>query len=110
MAKRSRTTIPSSVESVVENYLQEMNDDTLDKELVGLYTNREQSTKRLQSVFSAHLKLTGQTSGKLYEWAKAGDIVDVFVEDVDGLLQKRIGNSSCCGGSQGGNLLLKIVD
>lgn len=103
MAKRSKSELPSIIE-------EELKDEHLDIEPVALYTKVEQSKKRLQSVFSAHLKITGRTSGKLYEWAKAGDVVDVWAEDVEDLLQKRIGNSACCGGVQRGNLLLKIVD
>lgn len=61
----------------------------------------------IQSLFPAHLKYIG-TSGQEYEWQKAGDIVNVFEEDVPTLLSKRIGRNSCCGVRSEGNFPFQI--
>lgn len=102
MAKYSRTKISSVIEESTKG---------LDIEPSPLYTKVEQSkvTKHLQSVFPARLEITGRASGKLYIWAKSGDVTDVDIEDVEELLQKRVGNSACCGGSQQGNRLFQVV-
>ena len=60
-------------------------------------------TKSVQSVFPAHLKYTGVSSGKLYEWYKSGDVVSVDDADVDDLIAKRIGQRGCCGDNLYGN-------
>lgn len=103
MAKHSRIEISSVIEESTKG---------LDIEPIPLYTKVEQSkrTKRLQSVFPAHLEITGRASGKLYVWLKSGDVTDVDIEDVDELLQKRVGNSTCCGGSQQGNRLFQVIE
>ena len=38
-------------------------------------------------------------SGKRYEWERAGAVVEVDSEDAPGLLEKRLGDKICCGGS-----------
>ena len=70
------------------------------------YTQSEQ--KRVQSIFPARLIYVGQISGKQYIWDKAGDVVDVNIEDVDDLLSKKLGEGSCCGSSQKGNPLFTL--
>jgi hypothetical protein len=52
---------------------------------------------KVQSLMDARMTYTGQASGKSYEWARAGAIVDVDEQDVSELLAKRRGKKSCCG-------------
>lgn len=56
---------------------------------------------KLQSRISARVVVSGDKtiSGKRYEWKRSGDIVEVEKEDAPGLLEKRIGDKTCCGGS-----------
>jgi len=63
----------------------------------------------LQSKFPATIRLTGQVTGKRYEWKNAGSIVEVFAEDAADLLNKRVGRTACCGGNRGGNYLFEKV-
>lgn len=51
----------------------------------------------VRSIYPAHLKYRGAVSGQGYEWMKAGDIASVRQEDVQSLLDKRIGGTGCCG-------------
>jgi len=55
---------------------------------------------RIQSLIEAHVYYAGQVSGQLYEWNKAGAIVDVDESDVPELLAKRSGKKPCCGGER----------
>lgn len=55
---------------------------------------------KIQSLVDAHVYYTGQISGELYEWRKAGAIVDVDERDVPELLAKRPGKKPCCGGER----------
>lgn len=55
---------------------------------------------KVQSLVDAHVYYTGQISGELYEWVKAGAIVDVDERDVPELLAKRPGKKPCCGGER----------
>lgn len=52
---------------------------------------------RIQSLVQAHLVYTGRSSGKQYDWLRAGAIVSVDEADVSDLLEKRLGGQSCCG-------------
>jgi hypothetical protein len=72
------------------------------------YSNKPQ-TVRIQSVFDARLEYTGQVSGKQYVWNKAGDIVEVGVEDSEILLAKRMGEKLCCGNSTETNKLFQQI-
>jgi hypothetical protein len=53
----------------------------------------------IRSLYPARLKYEGRISGKLYEWAEAGSVVEVCSEDVPDLLLKKIGSGGCCGSS-----------
>ena len=87
-------------------YDQEEKPDVVD-EVKSQYNS---GTKSVQSVFPAHLKYVGATSGKLYEWYKAGDVVAVDEADVADLLGKRIGSRSCCGGNLDGNIVFTLFE
>ena len=52
---------------------------------------------KVQSLIDSHLYYTGRESGRQYEWARAGAIVDVDEQDVPELLAKRLGKKQCCG-------------
>lgn len=58
---------------------------------------------KIQSLIDSKLVYEGRSSGKLYEWQRAGDIIAVLEEDVPELLSKRIGQRSCCGEGLLGN-------
>lgn len=62
---------------------------------------------QVQSLIDAHLYFTGQESGQLYEWGRAGAIVNVLEQDVPALLRKRLGKKTCCG--NGDNLVFQLV-
>lgn len=83
--------------------------DTLEVDTVSDYdeevTEAVQEMALLQSQFPATIRLTGQFSGKQYEWKGAGSVVEVFAEDVADLLSKRVGRTGCCGGTSKGNYL-----
>lgn len=64
----------------------------------------------VRSVYPSRLVYIGTTSGKRYEWSDAGAVVMVLPEDVPTLLEKRIGNRSCCGAlNQNGNQVFELV-
>lgn len=63
----------------------------------------------IQSQIDAHLVYVGATSGKHYQWLKAGDVVPVDEGDAAELLSKKIGHGSCCGGATEGNQVFKKV-
>lgn len=56
-------------------------------------------TVKLQSLRDAHIFYTGQTTGKLYEWNRAGSVVEIDILDAPTLLEKRIKSQSCCNSS-----------
>jgi hypothetical protein len=58
----------------------------------------------IQSLIEAHLTYTGRSSGKQYEWLKAGDTVAVLEEDTPELLEKRLGGNPCCGNPVGNKI------
>jgi len=58
------------------------------------------TTVKIQSLIEAHVYYAGQVSGQLYEWNRAGAIVDVDERDVPELLAKRSGKKPCCGGER----------
>jgi hypothetical protein len=57
----------------------------------------------IRSLFPARLKYRGQATGKLYEWAEAGSVVEVQPEDAPYLLSKKLGSHGCCGVKSDGN-------
>lgn len=61
----------------------------------------------IQSLIDAHLIYAGRSSGKQYEWMRAGDTCQVLEQDVPELLQKRLGRKLCCG--NGENKIFQIV-
>lgn len=52
---------------------------------------------KVQSLLDARIIYVGEVSGRQYEWAIAGAIVEVHESDVPGLLAKRRGKKPCCG-------------
>lgn len=58
----------------------------------------------VQSLIEAHLTYTGRSSGKQYEWLKAGDTVSVLADDVPELISKRLGGNPCCGNPVGNKI------
>jgi len=65
-------------------------------------------TVKLVSMISARIRLDGPNSGKRYTWERAGAVVAVNEEDAELLLQKKLGEKPCCGGSP--NYLFSIVE
>ena len=61
----------------------------------------------VESLIDAHLFYTGQVTGQLYEWVRAGSIVGVDEQDVPELLAKRLGAKLCCGGND--NRIFQVV-
>lgn len=57
------------------------------------------SRTSLQLKFPAQVTRIGLVSGEQYVWDKAGSIVSVLTEDVEQLLQLKVGDGACCGGS-----------
>ena len=81
--------------------------DTLEVDTVSDYTEEVvvQEMVRLQSKFPATIRLTGQVTGKRYEWKNAGSVVEVDAQDAPNLLERRVGRTACCGGTGRGNYL-----
>ena len=63
----------------------------------------------LRSLYPAKLRYTGRVSGKSYEWASAGSVVEVQSEDAEYLLSKKLGSSGCCGVNSNGNQLFESL-
>lgn len=76
-------------------------DKSEDDEELGIETSDSPiyNKVRLQSRISARIIASGSVSGKRYEWKRSGAIVEVDEEDAPGLLEKRLGDKTCCGGS-----------
>lgn len=87
--------------------------DTLELDTVSSYDEEVieavQEMVLLQSKFPATIRLTGQVTGKRYEWKNAGSIVEVAAEDAPDLLNKRVGRTGCCGSTNKGNYLFEKV-
>ena len=75
-------------------------DDAIDK-LPSVAYNQSVAVNRenLQLKFPAMVTRIGLVSGEQYVWDGAGSIVSVLTEDVEQLLQLKIGDGACCGGS-----------
>lgn len=63
----------------------------------------------VQSLIDAHLIYTGRETDKQYEWPRGGSKVSVDERDVPELLSKRLGGTTCCGGSRDGNRIFEVV-
>jgi hypothetical protein len=63
---------------------------------------------KIQSLYTSHLKYTGQATGLPYEWPSAGTVVMVDSSDADYLLSLRFGGVGCCGGNSNGNTIFAI--
>ena len=66
-------------------------------------------TVAIRSLYDSRLRYVGTSTGKDYEWSRGGDVVMVNILDVPALLEKRIGERSCCGARQGGNQVFELV-
>jgi hypothetical protein len=101
MSKQTRTahlqTLPKQL-NLLENYMDVEVPDTPVYNYV-----------RIQSLIPAHLHYEGKVSKTSYEWPKAGDVVQVRVEDAEELLAKRYSTASCCG-NNGEGKLFKLVN
>lgn len=54
----------------------------------------------IQSLWPAHLRVTGNVTGRIYDWPSAGAVTAVERDDVPGVLGKnQSGQRACCGGS-----------
>jgi hypothetical protein len=67
-----------------------------------------QSETKLRVRFPARIKTTGQSSGKPYD-VMPGEVFFALNEDVEGLLGRKIGERTCCGGQAGGNYLFELA-
>lgn len=63
----------------------------------------------VQLRYPVNVKARGQVSGKLYEWTSTGQIVEVDVDDLDGVLGMKLGAGGCCGAGKGNNQLFQLV-
>lgn len=88
----SRRTSKRKSEIEIDEELEELTVETSD---TPIYNN----TVKLQLKISAKVIAHGAISGKRYEWERSGAIVEVDEEDVPGLLEKRLGDKTCCGGN-----------
>lgn len=75
-----------------------VNDEPIDKSPAVTY-NSNVDRVSIQLKFPAKVTRSGLVSGEQYEWSDAGAIVQVLEEDVDQLLQLKVGEAGCCGGS-----------
>lgn len=101
MAKRDSSYGKRSIDDIEEAY--EYDDEEVVEE-----TTKDVYTK-LRCLIG-HVKATGSVSGKQYEWAKAGAVVDVLIEDVPDMLKKRLGGKSCCGARSDGNFIFELIE
>ena len=85
MAKQRKPVVPSIVDEPL----------VIAQEVV--YNEPEQMLS-VRSRFPAQLRYTGLVTGKRYEWAKSGDVVEVSALDAPSLLSKVLGSKPCCGG------------
>ena len=61
----------------------------------------------IQSLIESHLVYIGKSTGRQYEWLRAGDTVSIDERDVPELLEKRLGKKTCCG--NGENRIFQIA-
>jgi hypothetical protein len=54
----------------------------------------------IRSLWPGHLRVTGEVTGRIYDWPSAGSITAVERDDVPGVLARNhSGRRACCGGS-----------
>ncbi len=99
MENRRQSILSRGVKRVEEKPVFEETEPTI--------TINEVKVVKVQSLIDSHLYYTGRESGKLYEWGKAGAIVEVDEQDVPELLSKRLGKKMCCG--TGNNQIFQLA-
>jgi len=65
---------------------------TLENDDVKLYTVR--------CKIDAKVTVTGNSTGNVYEFPRAGAVVEVAEADLEAMLNKRLGGRLCCGDQQ----------
>lgn len=103
----SKKDINKAGDLLVHNYLVDVNQQTEADLVLGTKEMAVEqpaprtynSSVKLQSMVDARLLYDGRTSGKHYEWQRAGSVQVVDVLDAPDLLSKRIKTQSCCSGS-----------
>ena len=75
--------------------------ETSDTPIYNTYSSSKSATVKLQSRISAKVIVSGDRtkSGKRYVWERSGAIVEVDDIDAPGLLEKSMGDKTCCGSS-----------
>ena len=109
MAKPGTNNSTSELGMVAKPFPPNIEEFQVDSESKPLY-NQSSRTVYLRSVLDSRLEYTGQETGKLYIWDKAGSIVAVSEKDAIYLLEKRMGKSSCCGDSKDGIAVFEKVN
>lgn len=66
--------------------------------------------KQVQSLIDARIKVTGKYSGQEYLFERAGSVQDVDERDVEWLVSRRQGERQCCGGTDRGNAMFRLVE
>lgn len=103
MAKSSRPDVQGELIMEVE---------TLETSTVSTYTTGIEEPKRrvkVQNLFPARVKRTGQVTGEQYVWNGPGTIVEVDARDVEDLLASKVGTTSCCGSNAKGNKVFALA-
>lgn len=68
------------------------------------------STVSIRLIYDSKMRRESPTTGKSYDWNKIGDVVSVDTEDVQYLLDIRLGGRGCCGGlNEEGNKIFEIA-
>ena len=62
------------------------------------------------SSVDAKIKVTNTPSGREYVFLGAGSVVNVDKRDEEFLLNKRQGERQCCGGTENGNQVFRLVE
>lgn len=75
-------------------------------------TDRKSVKPKLQLQISVKVIVPSDktNSGKRYVWERSGDILEVEMEDLELLLNKRLGDKACCGGNSDGMKLFVRVE
>lgn len=66
------------------------------------------SLYNVRSKIDAAITITGETTGKVYIFPRAGSVVEVSADDLDAILEKRMGGRLCCGDPQA-NYLFELA-
>lgn len=102
MASRRSSKRKVGIEEIKEGMMEQEDFSEKEEELVvETYETPIYNKVKIQSRISARVVVSGDrtVSGKRYEWKRSGDIVEVDKEDAPGLLEKRLGDKTCCGAS-----------